>query len=175
MKQKNLLQIKNRLKPLLNNKDIIDIILFGSFVKGKENPNDIDIAIITTEKNITEIDGFHTSIINPEEFFINPPTLATTLLKEGFSIKNNKPFSQVLRFENKTMFSYSLTKLKDSEKVRAVQTLRGKNKERGFVEEYKGSWLSNNLFTIPIESEHLFEKLFEKNKIPYKKWSILIH
>ena len=46
MSLKDILKIKKDLKELIINKNILDIIVFGSFVKGKLNPNDIDIALI---------------------------------------------------------------------------------------------------------------------------------
>ena len=46
----NLSLIKNKLKSLLLDKEIIDIILFGSSIKGKLIPRDIDIALILYKK-----------------------------------------------------------------------------------------------------------------------------
>ena len=76
----NLSLIKNKLKNLFSDKKVIDIILFGSAIKGKLIPGDVDIAAILYEKpskefleKINSIKGFHISVITAKEFFINSP------------------------------------------------------------------------------------------------------
>ncbi len=175
MNSKIISQIKNKLKSLFKEKEILDIILFGSTIKGKISPGDIDIAIISNNKINPKIKGFHISGISPEEFFKNPPTLITTLLREGYSIKNNKFLAENLNFKNKVLFTYNLSNLKPSKKVQIVNILRGKNKLQGIVEKNKGEWLANQVFTIPINSEHLFNKLFQNLNIKHTKNYVLIH
>ena len=167
--------LKNKLKPLLKNKQVIDVIVFGSFVKGKVSPNDIDIAIISKEKVDFSLNGFHISQIKPEDFFINTPTLVTTLLREGFSLKKNKSLAETLRFTNSVLFVYNLTGLNNSEKVKIVKALKGNKKSGGMVREPGGEWLANQVFLAPINSEHLFDKFFLAHKVKYKKNYVLIH
>ena len=102
MNSKNLSKIKNKLKSLIKN-DILDIIIFGSAVKGKLNPNDIDIAMISNKKDIeTKLnEKFHISMITFEDFFTKPIPLINTLLREGFSVKHNKPLSETFNFQKK--------------------------------------------------------------------------
>lgn len=173
MNLEELSKIKNKLKEYLKNKEIIDIILFGSFVKGKESYSDTDIAVIS-EKQI-EIPHFHIININPKEFFINPSRIINTLIKEGFSLKNNKLVAESYGFSSRIMFIYSLAEKSSSEKVKIVNKLRGKGKERGLIEENHGEWLSNNVFIIPIEKESLFERFFLNLKINFKKYNLLMH
>lgn len=171
-----ILSIKNKLKRFLENKEILDIIIFGSFIKGSLSPKDIDIAIITDLKSINKFpDNFHVSILSPKDFFINPPTIINTLLREGYSLKNDKSFAEIYKFSNKVIFNYSLTSLKPSDKVRMVNILRGKNKETGMVKNNMGEWLANQVFIVPVGNEHIFEKLFLNFKVKFKKSFILIH
>ena len=174
MNLKNLSLIENKLKKYLKDKEILDIIVFGSAVKGKAFPGDIDIAVITNKTSI-EISGFHASILNPKDFFINPPSLIHTLLREGYSLKNKCSFSQIYKFSNKVLFKYELVNLKPSLKVKIVNILRGKNKEKGLVKENNGEWLANQIFTVPVENENIFEKFFLNFKIKFKKFYILMH
>ncbi|MDP1695478.1 MAG: nucleotidyltransferase domain-containing protein [archaeon] len=175
MKSKILSEIKTKLRSLLSNKEVIDIIVFGSVVKGKAIPRDIDIAIISEEKIDASIEGFHVSTLNPSDFFINPPSIATTLLREGYSLKNNKPFSEVLRFKSRILFIYNLNGLTPSKKVSAVNFLRGKNKTTGLVKQLEGEWLANQVFTAPLKSEHIIEGFLIKSKIKFTKNYLLIH
>ncbi len=175
MNSKLLFQIKNKLKSLLKDKEIIDIILFGSSIKGKASPNDIDIAAITENESIPRIEGFHISAIKPKEFFQNPPTLITTLLREGYSLKNNKMFAETFRFKPEVLFNYNLKNLANSQKVKIVNILRGKGKNSGLVKESNGNFISNSVFTIPPESEYLIEKFLINQNVAFKKSYILIH
>ena len=169
MNLKNLSLIKNNLKEYLNNKDIIDIVLFGSSVKGKEMPKDVDIAVISKKEIGINIKGFHISLLKPEDFVGNPPSIINTLLREGYSLKKNCPFSMIYKFSNKILFKYELVSFNPSIKVKIVNILRGKNKGKGMVVENNGEWLSNQVFFVPIEKENLFERFFINFKIKYKK------
>lgn len=171
---KDLLKIKNKLKKLTNKKEVLDVVLFGSAIKGKLNPKDIDIAIITKKEIKPELSKeFHVSIISIEDFF-KPIPLINTLLREGFSVKHNKPFSEVFNFSNKSLFTYELKKLPNAEKVKLVNILHGRS-EKGLVEQNNGKWLSRQVFLVPVKNENIFEQLFSKFKVKYTKSYVLIH
>lgn len=169
-----ILWVKNKLKKYLKNKDILDIIVFGSAIKGKENPGDIDIAVITEKEFKANLLGFHVSVLKPEDFF-KPISLLHTLLREGYSLKNEKSFSELYKFSNKVLFKYELISLNPSSKVKVVNVLRGKNKEKGMVEENSGEWISNQVFLSPLEKEYLFESFFLNMKVKFNKFFVLIH
>ncbi|MBS3092510.1 nucleotidyltransferase domain-containing protein [Candidatus Pacearchaeota archaeon] len=175
MNLKILQLIKDKLKDLLKDKEILDIILFGSAIKGKFLPNDFDIAIITDKKLNIVIESFHISILKSRDFFINPPSLVHTLIREGYSLKHNKFLSEIYKFSNRTLFIYDLTSLNNSNKVKIVNALRGKNKEKGLVEQNNGKWLANQVFTVPLEYDEFFEKFFINFKVKFNKFYILIH
>ena len=122
--------ISSKLKSYLKDKDILDIILFGSAIKGKAMPNDIDIAVITRKDIKISEEVFHASILSPDDFFLNPPTLTNTLLREGYSLKHKRAFVENFKFISKVLFRYDLTGLSASNKVRIVNILRGKAGDR---------------------------------------------
>jgi predicted nucleotidyltransferase len=167
-------QTRNKLKYLLNDKGILDVILFGSLVKGKLKPNDIDVALITNKRIEEEIVGFHISTIAPKDFFINPPSIISTIIKEGYSIKNKKYFSEYFRFNARVLFTYNLKKLNASKKVKIVNLLRGNKKEAGLVIGNKGEWLANQVFLLPIESSYIIEKFLINQEVEYKRMNLLI-
>ncbi|MAG78358.1 hypothetical protein CL616_03265 [archaeon] len=173
MNSKNLLKIKNKLKKYLNEKEVLDIIIFGSAIKGKALPKDIDIAVIGGKK--INIPNFHVSLLNPKDFFVKPPSIIHTLLREGYSIRNKCFLSESFKFKNKVLFKYELKDLTPSLKVKVVNVLRGKNKEKGRVIEYGGEWLVNQVFIVPIGTEHLFNEFFLNFKVKFKKYYILMH
>ena len=123
MQKQNIIikEIRNWIK---ENK-VIDVVMFGSFVRGKTNPSDIDLCIIITneqEKNsIDLVDNlyqlekkfqkkFHVSILTTDSI-ISGNTLANTLITEGLSIKNNMDFSKIIGFTQKSIFTYNLSRL----------------------------------------------------------------
>lgn len=174
MNSKVLQLVKSKLKKYLKDKEILDILLFGSAIKGETLPNDIDVAIITDKKLDLEIDNFHISVLSPSDFF-RPFSLIHTLLREGYSLKYNMPFSKIYKFSNKVLFKYELTSLKPSVKVKIVNVLRGKKNEKGLVEEKSGEWLANQVFFIPVDEEKIFEKLFLNFRVKFQKHYVLIH
>lgn len=175
MNSKTLALIKSKLKKYLKDKEILDVILFGSFVKGNENPSDIDVAFITRKKIEIDIPGFHVAVLTPEDFFGKPPALINTLLREGYSLKHNKPFAKSFDFLSCVLFNYNLSCLTPSLKVKIVNALRGRKGESGLVLENKGTWISNNVFIVNTENENLFEKFFINFKIKFQKRYVLMH
>jgi predicted nucleotidyltransferase len=173
MNSKELLKVKRKLKNILKDKEVYDVVLFGSFVKGKNNPKDIDIAIIS-DKKFSELDKeFHISFISLKDFF-KPISLINTLFKEGYSLKKNKSFSEVYGFRNKCLFKYNLSGMSASKKVMAVNFLRGKNGDNGLVLNKRGEWISNQVFLCPVLYDSIFERFFINSKIKFKKYYILI-
>ena len=140
MSLKDILKIKKDLKELIINKNILDIIVFGSFVKGKLNPNDIDIALIVENSkiNINYKEKYHFSILSIKDIFTKHHSLVNTLLREGYSIKYGKSFSELFKFSNKILFFYELNNLSASQKVKLVNNLHGK-KHDGLVELNNGN------------------------------------
>ncbi|MCX6742444.1 MAG: nucleotidyltransferase domain-containing protein [Candidatus Pacearchaeota archaeon] len=182
MKSEIISKIKNKLGFLLSNKEVIDLIVFGSAVKGKSLPRDIDLAVLFYHSptrdildNIQKIDQFHISVVTAKDFFINPHLLINALLREGYSIKNKKSLSENLKFSSRVLFSYSLSSLSASNKVKVVNALRGKKGKPGMVKKNNGEWIVNQAFTVPIFADSLFEEFFNNLKIKYKKSYILMH
>ncbi len=170
--------IKNKLSRIIAKESILDVILFGSAIKGKPNPHDIDIAIISeneADRDMPCPDGFHFSFLKPLDFFRERPTILNTLFREGYSLKFKRPFSELYGFNNKALFSYQLKGLNSSKKVKIVNILRGKKGKKGLVAEKNGNWLANQIFTVPIGNMNIFEKFFLNFEIKFIKYYVLMH
>lgn len=96
-------------------------------------------------------------------------------MREGYSLRHNKYFCELHGFNSRVLFKYELTSLDASSKVKVVNNLRGKGKEKGIVEGNSGEWLANQVFTIPIDQEHIFSQFFINSKVKFKKFYVLIH
>jgi len=165
-------------------KEIIDIFLFGSAVKGKEFPKDIDICVIFRKNISNEIikevgnrlknENAHISSLTIDNFLKKPHSLIKTLLVEGISIFNGETFIQKLGFSSKVLYSYNLSNLKSSEKVRFIYVLKGRNSE-GIIKKFNGEWLADSCFIIPIGKDSEILEILKKWNINYKRKEVLIH
>ena len=166
-------------------KDILEILVFGSFVRGKYNPRDIDICAITRSRlGIKDMESinhlfksekytFHITFLALEEFIKSPPTVAKTILHESLSI-DNKSFSCRYSLQSKVLYSYALSGLNASNKVRLVNILKGIKSEGGIVEKYGGEWLADGCFTIPLEADNDIISIFKQWNVHFKRKPIFL-
>ncbi|MGE0792775.1 MAG: nucleotidyltransferase domain-containing protein [Candidatus Woesearchaeota archaeon] len=169
------------------NETVFDIIIYGSCVKGKSKPNDIDVLVIfnnefSLKQRLDEIQkikleenfDFKLDIkqILLQELFSASFLARTGIFLEGISIKQNKLFSETIGFKSFSLFTYDLSNLKHSEKVKFNYILAGRNK-KGIIEELSGIRLVSGAIKIPIENSLIFEEILKNNKINYNKFDVL--
>lgn len=170
-------KLRKDVDPVLREPDVIDVILFGSATKGKVAPRDLDLAVIL-ETRSARLDAllaklpeeYHVSTLTLKELVAAPPTLATTLLREGWSLREARPFCARYRFTPCVLYAYDLSALPNSKKAAAVRWLRG-----GFVEEHDGSWLARSVILVPAEHDAPIEAYFRNSVIRYTKRYVLIY
>ena len=166
-------------------KEIVDIVIFGSFVKGKILPRDIDVCIIFREKINIELNKIagesfgkdlevHVSSLTVDNFFSKLHSLAKTLLKEGISLISKKGLSESLGFSQSVLYSYSLREKKQTDKTKVVYILKGRNRKRGFVAFAGGEWLADNCFIVPVNNDNEIIKILNKWQVKYERQNILI-
>jgi len=169
-------------------KSIFDIVIYGSFAKGKEYPRDIDILVIFIEGSLRErlekIQEIKFKIKNEIKNEIDikqsllmelfsPSFLGKTgIFLEGISIFDNKDFSEKIGFRPYALFSYSLKNLAHAQKVRFNYLLAGR-KRKGIIEEFGGERVVSGAIKIPIANSIAFEQILKNNKVPYAKKGIL--
>src|SRR3989338_29658 len=183
--------ILNKLKKCLvseKKKPIFDIVLYGSVVKGKSVPRDIDILVIFLEGDLRqrldtiqeiknrlrkEIDGnidIKQALLR--ELF-SPEFLARTgVLLEGFSVFKNRKFCETLGFASYSLFWYNLKGLNHTQKVKFNYVLAGRN-QKGIIGHLGGKRLAGGVIKMPIENSMEFEEILKKNNIGYNKKNIL--
>ena len=117
--------MKKSLKLLLKKyPNINDIIVFGSSVKGKQAPKDIDIALIVNKKEISLSGEIKEDLKNknldiemllPEEVY--QTRLGLSLISEGFSIRCGKFLREQLNLRPQKIYIYELKQLTQTQKV----------------------------------------------------------
>lgn len=168
-----------------NRKKVKDIILYGSAVRGKTVPRDIDIMIIFRKidkkeyfelpyelRKIIEKTGAKTDVkgIEAEEMF-SPNLLARqNLLTEGYSLITNKPLREILGFEGHSLFAYRIKNLSHNEKTKFQYALKGRKDKKGIIEELKGNHISAGVVLMPIENSEIFKEFLERWNVEYKMW-----
>jgi len=115
------------LKRLLKRyKSVYDFIIFGSAVKGKMNPNDMDIAVITSTIDPaiigeiktgidSEIRSAHVQVINYGDFLRSK--LPYYMLLEGYSVKEGDFISGKLKVSRKVLYTFDLQEMAQTKKV----------------------------------------------------------
>ncbi len=153
-----------KLKKLLN-KEIEDLIVFGSFVKDKPKVNDIDIAVIVKEhinkillrEKIQQLTDkkIHLQEITIKDYY---KFIWITLIKEGYSIKYNKYLHQIYNIKPVILYKYSLKELTISKKVMFERAIKNfKNIEK----------LSNRVVLVPIKISGDFSSFLKNWNIDY--------
>lgn len=185
--QKELLPVIKKIRQWISKEKVIDVILFGSFMRGKFKPNDADLCIIIKDedekRSIELVDSlgrltdklvdnnlkikFQINILTSNSF-LSGNTLAKTLLNEGYSIKKNKKFSFVLGFENKSLFVYTLKHFSPSKRVQFHYLLKGRYGSEGVLKEAEGQFLGAGSISVPAEKEDLLKEVFDNWGVEYR-------
>ena len=72
------------------------------------------------------------------------------------------------------LYSYDLSKENASKKVQIVYLLRGRNTGEGLVKVWKGEFISNSSFIVPLESDSEIIEVLDKWKVKYKRKKLLL-
>lgn len=163
-------------------KDIADAVAFGSAVKGKIEPGDIDICLIFREKidfdfvkKLGKIfSNSHISALTVDNFFRNPHSLAATLLFEGTSILSKKPLASVYGLKAFSLYKYELKGMPNLIKVSLLHALKGRNSKKGLVADLGGEFVAPCSFIMPPEKDEEMLKFLAKWQAKYSRKRILI-
>ena len=167
---------KSLLKILKSYKEIKDIIIFGSLVKGRSNPEDLDLALLVTESDLGLIskvkkelglNQVHLELIFLDELIYN--TLFLSLVNEGYSVLKGKYLNELLGTKPKLLYAYDLIHLNQSQK-----TLFGKALRLTLVKT-KGIRVSAGAVLIPLSQSSYFEDFLKAWEMKYKtrEWTVI--
>lgn len=159
-------------------KEIQDIILFGSAVKSKLNPRDIDVCIISFYRNsiieqiVLEFGGkagskVHVTYVPLSEF--PKHSLFKTLIHEGLSLLTGKALHESLGFEPYILFWYELSSLKQTQKVKFFYALKGRAKQNGILKEVNGKYLGKGVILVPVRFDNEMQDFFKQWHIDFNR------
>lgn len=181
-------KFSEKIKELLRHEEIIDIVLFGSAVRGKEIVGDIDVLIIYSKnskeqneleyrarKELEKIDK-RISIVSKTypEIFAPEFSAREAVLSEGFSIRNRKFISEGLGYKPLKLFRYSLKGLTNSKRMQFYYSLHGRGKQKGILEKNLSYKFSDEIILAEVENSETIREFFEKLKINYEEFPVII-
>ena len=188
--RKNYLEyLKSKCESFFKDSSVFEIILYGSYTKGKIDFNDIDLLIIFQETNLkhrtNKAQELKNSIkenlkkpvdvktINLKELFDKNFLPRKNVLIEGISLKDGIRLSKKLGFEGRVIFSYSLKNLTHNEKTKFSYSLNGRN-TKGLLKKTESKKLGRGVISTPIENSYIIESLLNKYNIDFSKKNTLI-
>ncbi len=170
-----------------NHDKILDILLFGSVIRGKEKPADIDILIIYKLakedletsyllSNILKKLGFAVSITSKTYYSLFGSSFIAreAYLSEAYSIIMGKFISKGLGYDNIVLFRYVLKGMSKSDRMRFYYSLYGRKKEGGILKKFNAHKFSETILSVPIENSENLREFFDNWKIDYLEIPTLI-
>src|SRR3989344_4160672 len=127
----------------LNKGTLLDIILFGSSVKGKDEPEDIDLILVYAFKEDKdhnyeikkqfENTRFKAHIVSISYSDIWKPSFLAreSIILEGYSFRNKQFLFSSIGLSSFVLFRYKLGKMNNSERMRFYYSLYGRGKTSG--------------------------------------------
>ncbi len=179
-------ELRRCLKARTRDKTIFDIVVYGSLVKGKRRPADIDIAVIFRTgrlrerlakvqdiKKVIKEERIDVKGILLEELFQETFFARSGIFLEGISIFDGRPFAQRIDFAGSSLFSYTMRDKTHSEKVKFNYVLSGR-KGAGIVELLEGKHLAPGTIQVPMRQADEFEEVLRKHNITFNRKNILV-
>lgn len=158
--------LSQSLKPLLKKYELLeDIIFFGSFVKGKSKPRDIDVALLIHNKDESLINEIGKEISKNLQGIKADFTLFTlkdiysevwlSVITSGYSISRGAFLREIYGIAPCKLYNYSLRSLNPVKKVQFSRGLKAISYGIG------GIRLSRAMVIIPLENSERFEEFLK--------------
>lgn len=179
----------------LNN--VLFVFLFGSVAREEaDKRSDIDFCVITNNNDKKKISSIaldlekkydkNIQLVINKNFTKLDSYFIKNLFQEGILLYASNPIIKLknLKCEEFTLFSFSLSNLSQSEKMKIKRALYGyetekkqKNKvykstSKGLVRELNGLSVGRGAILIPIKNSRYVENIFEDKKIKFEKTSL---
>lgn len=172
-------------------KEVWDAVVYGSAMRGKAQPRDIDIAIIlpqttSAEKKIMlsqtlrqklKQKNYTTDIkiINMSDLQ-DPGFLARqAILGEGYSLIHKDYIAERFGFKPVAYLNYSLKNLTPSKKKMVYYALQGRKKGAGLLSKLGGGFPAKGMICIPTIHLEKIKSLLNQNHVEYKTVLALVY
>ncbi|MDK2914020.1 MAG: hypothetical protein PWQ79_935 [Thermococcaceae archaeon] len=170
------------------NHEVWDILLYGSFLKGKEKPKDLDISVIVKEGNPFDV-AFRFKTLLEEEFpperldvkgflleeiFDENNLVGFALLVEGYSLLRDKFLHEELNAGGYFLFRFSYSHFPQSVKMRFLYAYRGRGKSPGVLGQTDSVELAPGVVLVPVKEFHNFRRFLSLWGLTFEYAPILV-
>jgi predicted nucleotidyltransferase len=159
--------------------DVNDIILFGSIMKGKQIPTDIDVLILFRKEINKEIEYDYKkqaskiftnlSLISKTEDSLKEASFSAreAILFEGYSLIRKKFIAYESGFDSLGIFIYQTKQLSNVEKTKFYYAINGRRGSKGILDSLNAIKLSDNIIAVPLQEIEEAKDFFASWKIEY--------
>lgn len=143
---------------------LTDIILFGSLVRGKEKPVDIDILLLFATKEDMDIAYAFRKALEPFSLPFNVITKTYSsllsgsfaakeaILAEGYSLITNTTLATSFGYSPFLLFRYTLQGFTQSQRMLFQYSLHGRYNKEGMIQKLHLIKFSDSILLAPISS-----------------------
>ncbi len=174
--------------------NVLFLFLFGSVAREEaDKRSDIDFCIITNNEDMKNISSLaldlekkydkNIQLVISKNFTGLDSFFISNLLKEGILLYAKNPIIKLknIKCEEFVLFSFSLSNLPQSEKMKMKRILYGyetkkkqgnkiyKSKSKGIVEELNGFSVGRGSVLIPVKNSKYIENILNEKKAEFKK------
>lgn len=170
-------KFRSEIRTFSRGHDVLDVLLFGSVVAGKEKPRDIDILVLFAHS--VDLDAVYALRKSLEKLGISVQVTAKAyrglfdpnfhareaFLSEGYSLLSNTFIAEGLGYTSFILIKYALRGMSKSARMRFYYSLHGRGAP-GILSHLSAQKLSDNLVLAPVQSRDAFRQFFEQWSIP---------
>ena len=172
------IKLRSELKKLVG-EQVEDIILFGSTVRGKQEPRDTDILVVFKKKIIKESEYLirkkleqyfpKVALISKTSETLLDPTFDAreSALFEGVGLITGKNLARRYGFISFGMFKYTFGTWEKLQKTKFYYALNGRKGEKGISQKLECLKLSDRIILVPLGNIEPFREFLESWKLEY--------
>lgn len=169
--------------------DIWDIVIYGSYARGKVDARDIDAAIIlskaTSVKRKMELCQELRRALSGKEYSLDVKAVdikdlmnigflaREAILAEGLSLLRKGYIAERFGFRNFAIIEYRLKSLTPSKQKMFYYALQGRKMGTGILARIGGRIVSKGVFQIPTRHYEEISNLLKQHRINYKTTFVL--
>jgi len=173
-------KLRNELKRVIStNSEVDDVLIYGSVIRGKKNPNDFDVLVIFYKKvvktieykirKIFEKDYQNVSILSKTKQTILDPSfdVRESILFEGKSVLSEQTLGEKYGFTSYGSFKYDLKGWNNVKRTRFYYAFNGRNKEKGMSDKLGCIKFSDRVILVPLQNIEPFRDFLDSWELDY--------
>ncbi|HLD72930.1 MAG TPA: nucleotidyltransferase domain-containing protein [Candidatus Nanoarchaeia archaeon] len=169
--------------------NIWDIVVYGSYIRGKSKAKEIDIAVILDKtlpikkkwelsQELKKKMSLKDKILDIKTLdlkdMVNPGNLnREAILAEGYSLIKKDYLAERFGFKAMAQVEYSLNKLTPAKQKMFYYALQGRKKGTGMLSRLGGRIISKGVLEVPTKEYEEINSLLIEQGIPYRTTFLL--